>query len=199
MDRRQLLKLMGLIMGGAVSPSLTRALQAAESGTRSPRTPFFDADTRRQVEALSELIIPTTDTPGAIAAGVPDFVEMMVAEWYGDTERGIFLEGLRDLDGWCRDKHGCSLVDCDTQQQTAALTWSEGLAASYEGGGLPDFRNRHRIDEHTPFYSKIRELVIAGYYTSEVGARQEHRMFVMTPHFDGDYDLARSDGRQWSY
>ena len=199
MERRQLLKLMGLMMGGFVSPSMTRALQAAEGGNRAPRKSFFYAEARRQVEAVSELIIPTTDTPGAIAAGVPDFVEMMVAEWYGDTERKIFLEGLRELDGWCQDKHGCGFVDCDTQQQTAALKWSESQAASYGGGGMPDLRNRNRIDEHTPFYSKIRELVIAGYYTSEVGARQEHRLFVMTPHFDGDYDLARSDGRQWSY
>jgi len=199
MDRRQLLKCAGLVLGGLASPSFSRTLLVAKNSPRIPNEPFFKPAARKQVEYLAELVIPSTDTPGAIAAGVPDFIELMVAQWYSETERQVFLQGLEALEGWCQDKHGRSFVDCDDAQRTEALKWSEQQAAAHEGGPPASLHDRHRIDEHAPFFTKLKELVVVGYYTSEVGARQEHRLFIMTPHFDGDFDLSRVDGRQWSY
>lgn len=199
MNRRQLLKTASLMMGGIASASLSRAILAAENSTRLPRKPLFDPTTRKQVEILAELIIPTTDTPGAIAAGVPDFIEMMVGEWYTDTERTIFYQGLKELDALCLERQGESFLDCNQENQVLALQWSEQQAASYRGNPADSPLGRRYVDEHTPFFPKIKELVVVGYYTSEIGARQEHRYFRMTPRFDGDYDLARVDGRQWSY
>ena len=62
----------------------------------------FTADQRSPGRAISERIIPTTDTPGAIAAGVPAFIEMMVADWYETTDRNEFLDGLGVVEGHAR-------------------------------------------------------------------------------------------------
>jgi gluconate 2-dehydrogenase gamma chain len=90
-NRRELLKTISLLIGGAVSGSLTRTVFASGSGRRTPVKPVFDDATRSMVTIIAELIIPTTDTPGAIAAGVPDFVEMMVGDWYTNSERTAFF------------------------------------------------------------------------------------------------------------
>jgi len=193
-DRRQLLRIMTLMVGGVASGSITRALQAAQNSGRVPAKPVFDPGRRVQVEVISELIIPTTDTPGAIAAGVPDFVEMMVGEWYTDAERDIFLAGLASLDDWCRQSYAGDFLSSTEAERTAAL-----LAAEQQAAGYQEVTGINQVDEGTPFFTKVKELVVVGYYTSEIGARQEHKYFRMTRNYDGDYPLAKSNGRQWAY
>ena len=53
-------------------------------------------------------------------------------------------------------------------------------------------------DQHAPFFNKIKELTVLGYYTSEVGATRELAYNPVPGKFDGDYDYAKV-GRQWSY
>ena len=48
---------------------------------------------------VAELIIPKTDTPGAIDAGVPAFIEVMLRDGYTKPVQDVFLAGLGDLAG----------------------------------------------------------------------------------------------------
>ena len=50
------------------------------------------------VTTLAEHIIPETDTPGASAARVNEFIDLLLAEWCDDAERERFLRGLADVD-----------------------------------------------------------------------------------------------------
>lgn len=199
MNRRELLRSIGLLLGGAASATLVRAVSAASSGRRSPEKPLFDPEARRKVELICELIIPTTDTPGAIAAGVPDFVEMMVGEWYDSGEKAAFFQGLKDMDIWCSSSCGAPFGQASEVQQIAALREFEKRAIEQPGASDTATESTDKVDVAAPFFTSIRELVIVGYYTSEVGARQEHKFFRMSTTYDGDYPLSRTDGRQWSY
>ena len=72
MDRRDLLKVLGVTATTVgLSPDQLSALI-----TQGPRrligSAFFTAEQREAVAALSEAIIPETDTPGAVEAGVAD-------------------------------------------------------------------------------------------------------------------------------
>ena len=50
------------------------------------------------VIVVSELIIPETDTPGAKAAKVNEFVDVMLTDWFSEDERTSFERGLAGLD-----------------------------------------------------------------------------------------------------
>src|SRR5436309_379224 len=50
-----------------------------------------------QVRALADAILPRTDTPGAVDVGAPEFVDLLLAEWYPDDERQRLLAGLDAL------------------------------------------------------------------------------------------------------
>ena len=200
MNRRDLL-LMGASAMGCVligTPTL-RAMAGESPSATASRSIFGDAQSR-MISALAEMIIPTTDTPGAIVAGTPAFIEMMATDWYTDTERKIFFEGLAGLDAFCRASFGKDFLAASEEQRVAALTDAEKQAASYvsplPGGFLGGMSKE--IDENTPFFAKIKELTVIGYYSSEVGAKQEMAYNPMPMRHEGDFDFAKI-GRYWSY
>jgi hypothetical protein len=147
------------------------------------------------VSQLAELIIPTTDTPGAIAAGVPTFIDQIVSTWCTLQERRIFVAGLDALDAFCQTRYARAFVGCDTRQQALALADTEQHASTYRspyGGGI--FSD---ADEAAPFFYKLKQLTVLGYYTSEIGATQELRYEPVPGRYDGDVDFSAL-GRQWS-
>ncbi len=197
MNRRELIKIAAVLLGGSLSSTISSAVIANAdnaNSTRAPQNPFFDADARKSVAILAELIIPKTDTPGAIEAGVPDFIELIVSEWYTDLERQVFLTGLADIEDYSKKAFGKSFRLCDRKEQTAALTWSEKQSKSHRGSSRP---GDNTLSEDAPFFLKMKELTVLGYYTSEIGATQELIYNPMPMKYDGDINFA-DVGRQWS-
>jgi hypothetical protein len=84
MNRRDILKYMMMATGAGFTGSLAQQVMAGAAPTATPSKALFDAATAKKVAVLAEMIIPKTDTPGAIEAGVPKFIEMMVSDWYND-------------------------------------------------------------------------------------------------------------------
>lgn len=200
MQRRALIK--GLLMGGVgttlnvTSPSLARALAGNLAGAAPTSTACFNTGQRELCAVLTELIIPTTDTPGAIAAGVPTFVEMMVCDWYTSTERKIFLDGLEALEDDCRQRYSADFLDLSEKRQIEALSRQQDLATEYEP---PENELSFLMpveDEQVPFFDKLKELVVIGYYHSEVGAKQE-LIYNPMPMEYRDIPFVEV-GRQWS-
>ncbi len=202
MDRRTLLKNTAMVLGGLASASVARAVLAGVDSGVAVKTPIFTALQREKCSVLTEIIIPRTDTPGAIDAGVPHFVEVMVSDWYTDRERQIFFAGLEALDQYCTDNFEKRFLECSAEQRINALEQAEkdikdykpetdGMAGEGEGSLLPGPE-----DEGKPFFSKIKELTVLGYYTSEVGATEELRYDPMPMEYT---DIEFSEiGRQWS-
>lgn len=95
MNRREILKITAMLLGAGLSGSLSQQVLAGALPTAKAAKRVFDDRTRKVVAVLAELIIPKTDTPGAIEAGAPAFIEMMVGDWFDDGERKIFFEGDR--------------------------------------------------------------------------------------------------------
>jgi glucoside 3-dehydrogenase (cytochrome c) hitch-hiker subunit len=111
MNRRDLIKI-----GASVAATSTHAQPPAAF---SPK--FFDAHQNETVIALTDLIIPATDTPGAKAARVNEWIDKFFADGRVD-ERSRFLEGLGSLDAIALNKHGMPFTRCAKQQQIAILT-----------------------------------------------------------------------------
>ena len=180
MDRRELLRMMGATATLAgLSPAQLSALFAAEAPRRTARA-FFTAEQREAVDALAETIIPETDTAGAIEADVTDFIELIVAEWYQAGERERFMRGLTHIDQHAEALYGVRFAYAGAARQTAILA---GLEA--EGRALME---RYE-DAPTPFFHQFRSLVLYGYYTSEIGMRDELLFRRVPGSFDGCVDV----------
>lgn len=174
-DRRGLLQGAAALFGAELTAPLARALAAeAAPGFAASRTALSTAQLAL-VSAISERIVPTTDTPGAIAAGVPAFVEMMLADWYEPTDKQQFMNGLGVFEGSARIQFGKPFAEIAPEEQDLVLT----QAMSGKIQGLP-----------ASFFEQCRQLVVLGYYTSEIGCKQE-RVYVPVPgRYDGKYPYA---------
>jgi len=97
MHRRDLLRALGAASALAVLPHDAVAAWARVATGLRPTNGLTDAQLAR-VGAIADVILPRTDTPSATDVGVPAFVNVVVSENYGDTEREAFVAGLDQLD-----------------------------------------------------------------------------------------------------
>lgn len=176
LDRRQALRTLAFGGIGAVAaPAWAEALAAlardhadhahaalAAAAEAAPWTPkVFNAHQNDTVVLLTEMIIPQTDTPGAKAAKVNEFIDLVLDD-ANETERKQFLNGLAWMDGRSQELFGTDFVSAAPDQQTALLT----IVASPKNKAFED-------QVGTEFFKAIKALTITGYYTSEIGMKQE--------------------------
>jgi hypothetical protein len=197
MNRRELLKGIGVLLGGSVSPAVVSAVMADEGhqatgGEWKPQTLSSDQD--RLVTAIAEAIIPTTDTPGAGEARVNEFVDLLLSEWLDKDEKGRFLAGLAEFDSRSQAETGMSFVDLAPEHQLALLEPLDKevieLRLAAKEAGLTHV-------EDLPFFGLMKELTLVGYYTSEIGMTQELLHPEITSTYSGcvPYDKI---GRSWA-
>ena len=222
--RREALRRIGLLTGGALSASTVSAVLAGCRAEAPPGYAFraLDADQQALTGTLVDLILPDTDTPGARAAGVPEFIDTLLADWMTEGERAHFLAGLADVDARAQTAHGARFVDLAPEQQTALVTeldraaYAEPPPAEAEADEAAAERAQSGTDamaeaaeqsvgqvdtpdeeEPPPFFLTLKELTIAGYYTSEVGATQELRWEPAPGRLDLDVPFSEV-GRTWA-
>lgn len=179
--------MLGSVLSAPTLSAVLRGCQAAPAVTTARKATFTPAQ-HDMVAAAAERIIPTTDTPGAIDAGVPDFIDLMMGEWYPEADKAAFLAGVQAADDFCRTEHGARFAACDPEQQNAVLAALEEEHRVTPEGTAPSAR--------AAFYATLRELTLLGYYTSEIGATQELQVNPMGQ-WDGDVPFAEV-GRSYS-
>jgi hypothetical protein len=134
----------------------------------------------RALDAAAELIVPVTDTPGARAVGVPQFIDRAVGDWCSAAQAKLLRSGLDQLDADARAANGGAFADLTPAQQTALLT-------RYDKGG----------DPQRPFFGLLKELTTIGYFTSKVGATVALRYDPVPGDYRGCVPL-KEIGRAWA-
>jgi glucoside 3-dehydrogenase (cytochrome c) hitch-hiker subunit len=179
MDRRTSLAAFGTLAAHALFPrvldtwAVTLDAQAA-TGAWQPRT--LSPAAGAQVAALADAIIPDTDTPGARAAGVHVFIDLLLADCMTAEDRTAFVDGLAAFDASCRQAHGAGIEGATPAQRTALLVRAEG--------------------EKNAFVQSLKSLTVLGYGSSKIGASQALAWVAVPGGYRGCIDLAPGQ-RTW--
>ena len=176
MDRREVLKRVAFIMGGAVSaPTVSAFLTGCESSKEASVELFtFTPNQFERLSVIAEHIIPATDTPGAKDAGVPEFIDLMLHHCYEEEDRNSFLSGLDKIETDAQEKNGDSFVELSSEQQLSLLKDQQTEAMAQPGEG-----------NAPAFIHMMRELTLLGYFTSEAGATQTLDYVQVPGRYDG--------------
>ena len=121
---------------------------------------YFTAAEMATITAMSEIIIPTDDhSPGAIAAEVPAFIDLMVNESAAEV-RAQWRAGLDAIEKMSQRKFSKGFTSAAPKQQIELMTEIS-----------KNERNPKTAEER--FFRLIKNLTIDGYYTSEIGIHKE--------------------------
>ncbi len=177
-SRREALKIIGAVgvtcafpfsanelYGQHVHPHGEEAAKKTKpDGPFAPR--FFTPSELLVIARLTDLIIPPTETPGAAAAGVPQYIDLVVNE--DPKLQGIFYEGLPRLDAMSESRFATSTFLQLTQAQQIEILTALSTAAEQKG-----FEKESAAGDDAAFFNAIKSLTADGYYTSRIGLMQE--------------------------
>ncbi|MEX1122246.1 MAG: gluconate 2-dehydrogenase subunit 3 family protein [Balneolales bacterium] len=189
MDRREAIKRTAILMGGfAFAPSASGILQGCTPQAGVAWNPqFFSEYQARLVTILSDVIIPSGDTPGASDAGVPAFIEEMVSTIYDQDAREQFTSGLVAFDEMANNHYDSNFSDLDYSRQFQFANEQNQLAID----------NEHTNQHGTLFFFIMKELTMLGYFTSEEGATKTLRYVQVPGRYDGCIPLEKGD-KTWA-
>ena len=114
---------------------------------------FFNEADFKVISRLADLIIPTTDTPGAVGAGVPIYIDTVIGK--NKAQQATAKRGLE----WLAEKN---FINLGESEQMAILL---PLCHASDAGDLKE----HPVQ----FFHMIKNLTADGYYTSQTGLMKE--------------------------
>jgi gluconate 2-dehydrogenase gamma chain len=209
--RRQFLQRAGALIPAAGSlhgtvPIIARAAEARQVSPRPYSPVFFDASEWRFVQRACSLLIPNDALgPGALEAGVPEFIDRQMETAYGHgglwytpgpfvtgglpemgyqyrfTPREIYRNGIRDGDNACRSTQGAPFADVPVAVAVAFLKSLESGKAT--GGTLPA-----RL-----FFDQLLKNTREGYFADPLYGGNQHMAGWKLLGFPG----ARADFADW--
>ena len=123
--RREAVARTALFLGGTLAASSIAGVRGdawARAAAPGWRAGTLTAGQSELVATIAEHIIPATDTPGARAAGVHRFIDVILSDYYRDDERKRFLDGLTQLEARAEKELGGPFMNSTAAKQLALLT-----------------------------------------------------------------------------
>lgn len=173
-DRRTALKVIAVGVGTASTlpilensvlgqhPHLEVGQAPAASAAAASAGKFFSLQEMETVAAISDLIIPTDEhSPGARAAGVSTFIDLMISESPVEIKT-LWRHGLAAIDRLSEQRAATPFMRASQEQQMSLL---KAISRNE--------RQPKTIEER--FFVAIKSATVDAYYTSPIGIHQELR------------------------
>ena len=211
MNRRDLLKQIALLTGGAV---IGGELFLAGCKTGAKADAGFTAANISLLDEVAETIIPATSTPGAKAAKVGEFMKVMVTDCYTQRQQDAFVSGIGELDDACKKMNSKGFVESTPEQRKAFLVSLEKEAKEFnqkrDDADKP-LREEHKkkneaLDwkdqkefEGSPshYYTMMKQLTLLGFFTSKTGMTETLRHVPIPGKYDGNLAYNKGD-KAWA-
>ncbi|MFP5393152.1 MAG: gluconate 2-dehydrogenase subunit 3 family protein [Gammaproteobacteria bacterium] len=155
--RRTALLRLGALCGLTLAGDIPAALAAAR---RTPAAALLTADELTLTGVLAELIIPRTDTPGALGVGAHRTIDHLLNACTLPPAQQAFKAGLAGIDAVAREQTGKGFTHLPQTRQVALLH-------ALDEGGAPF------SPQDQQFFRQLKSYTVFAYYTSEVGASRE--------------------------
>jgi hypothetical protein len=207
MDRRELLKMIAVLTGGAVIGGEV-FLSGCKTGAKTEAG--FTAANIMMLDEVGETIIPATSSPGAKAAQIGEFMKTIVTDCYTEKQQTAFMDGISKIEEACNKMHGKGFMKCSAEERHSFLVSLEKEAKAYnEKRDADDKPKKEANDEANKslawkdqkefegapshYYTMMKQLTLWGYFTSKVGATQALQNFPVPGRYDGNMPYKKGE------
>ncbi|HEY2905667.1 MAG TPA: gluconate 2-dehydrogenase subunit 3 family protein [Vicinamibacterales bacterium] len=172
MERRDALRALGAAAAFTLLPHTARAAWSAVAAAPGAPPRALRDDRAALIGGLADAIIPRTDTPSATDVNVGAFIDVIVAEYYSDEERTAFLAGLDAIGARITSVGDASFAVMSPDAKRLLLDELDKPADRQ----APEARA----------WSRLKGLVVHGYFTSEQVQKDVLKTVIMPGRFDGN-------------
>jgi hypothetical protein len=146
LDRRSMLQRALLLVGAAATPGFSAAALAQDKAPLLLNATQFELLT-----AVADTIVPVTDTPGAVAAGVPRTFDALLRNWASDEQKRHLTGALETIDKLAREKEGKPFAKLTPAARYALLSAHDAEAmkapaARPQAAGNPEAKSPSVVD-----------------------------------------------------
>lgn len=211
MDRRELLKMIAVLTGGAVIGGEV-FLSGCKAGGKADAG--FTTSNIALLDEVAETIIPATATPGAKAAQLGEFMKIIVTDCYTEAQQTAFTNGIAALEKACKEANGRSFMECTPVQRHDFLVSLEKEAQAFNkkrdeddkpkreandkaNNSLPWKDQKEFASSPSHYYTMMKQLTLWGFFTSKTGMTETLRHIPVPGKYDGAFPYAKGD-KAWA-
>lgn len=205
MERREVLRMIAILTGGAV---IGAEVFLSGCKTEGSKRAFSAADISL-LDELGDTILPTTaSSPGAKAAKIGEFMKTIVTDCYEEKDRKVFMEGIAGMEKDCKKKTGKAFMDLSVKERHDYVVGldkeakehqkkkvefdklQEEKAQAEKAKGNKDFKKE---EMPTHYFIYMKQLTLWGYFTSEVGLTKATRYTPVPGKYEGCVPYKKGD------
>lgn len=198
MNRREVLQRTAAVLGYTVTgPALAGIMSGCKPTPELTYKPdFFTEAEALRISLIAEILLPRTDTPGAIDAGVPGFIDDLLRHTYLTADQDTFRKGLTEFNEESRKAYGDDFESAKPEDQEALVKRLHDAAmAGRSNDNTAGWWGSGQAEK--PFIIKLKELTLIGFFLSEPGATQVLQYNQVPGPYQGCVPLS-TVGKTWA-
>lgn len=185
MERREALKKMAFLMGGAISATTMGVLFESFTVYEPVKSSYsYSVNDEEILGEFAEIILPTTaKSPGAKAAGVGAIIPLIIKDCYPAKLQEVFKSGFEAMQSLCKTKFNKEFMSLSLEEKNQ----------------LMNALRQEAIDAQKKpcFFMIARDLTLLGYFTSEIGCTVAREYLPIPGRYDGNADY-QADQKVWA-
>jgi len=173
--RREVLQGLIVSIGGATA--LTACGGAANVISTRPGSAarFYTSEEYALVTRISDLIIPRTETPGAVDANVPGYMDGLMTDWANNETKNAHRTALRQIKVELDQRASGNFLDASDSAAEQSLVSFDAAAFAEDGD--------------TSGYKRVKGYVSQSYFATEDGATEELKWVAFPGRWDPSVEI----------
>ena len=173
--RREVLQGLIVSIGGATALTACGGVANVLSTRPGSAPRFYTGTEYALVTRISELIIPRTETPGAVDANVPGYMDGLMTDWANSETKHAHRRALRQIKGELDQRARGNFLDASDSAAEQSLAAFDAAAFATDGDAYG--------------YKRVKGYVSQSYFATEEGAIEELKWVAVPGRWDPSVEI----------